>query len=270
MPQIQPVIPPRAKTDWPNPNIPPLLHQTFKSNELPERMHEAAMSWVEKNPGFTYHFHDDDAQISLIRDNFDPEVLAAYHKIKSGAFRADFWRYCQLWTTGGVYADIDTVCQVNLEQIIRPDDQFVVPLAGFSPTALFNAFICSAPKHPFLERAIHQATETIHRNPNFDGYGTVGPGGLGAAVNHLLGRDKSTPFPIGTHEFADSTFRVITRQNGQDNLPGHVRDGENIVFYIQYDGYLDDLAQIGVEHWLHGKRLGLRAKLRRLVRRIHK
>jgi hypothetical protein len=39
--------------------IPRIIHQTFRSADLPERIGQASQSWISRNPEYDYRFHDD-------------------------------------------------------------------------------------------------------------------------------------------------------------------------------------------------------------------
>ena len=177
--------------DGRTPAITLTIFQTFEHAEVPERMREAAESWSELNPAFTYRFFDAEDRRSFIEDNFDARTLEAYDRIEGGAFRADFWRYCVLIVHGGVYADVDSICAVDLLEVLQDSDVFVTSRAGNLTWGLYNGFICTVPRHPFMERAIARATDEILKvrpGDNFDGYTITGPGNLGMAVNLCLGR----------------------------------------------------------------------------------
>ncbi len=143
-----------------NRKIPRIIHQTFETSNIPENMYNAAMSWVKYNPDCEYRFYDNEDRINLIKENFNDKVLQAYYLIENGAFRADLWRYCALYIYGGIYADIDTECQMPILALIENNDEFIVP-HGESPHTIFNAFICSKPQHPFLKKAINRAVRII-------------------------------------------------------------------------------------------------------------
>ena len=250
------------------PAIPRIIHQTFKSGDLPPRMKEAADSWKRLNSGYDYQFHDDAAQEALIRDDFGEAAFRAYSRIEGGAFRADFWRYCVLWKTGGVYADIDTMARMPLDELIGAEDRFIAPNAGEVDWALFNAFICVEPGHPFLRQAIDRSIRVILEGGSFDGYMATGPGNLGAAVNLCLGRKENAAYSVGAQDLSGFRFRILEKRLAQGTEPRRVVDKGRTVFDAKYDGYLDDLKSAGVEHWQPGRSSFLRRAAQKLRRRF--
>ena len=48
----------------------------------------------------------------FIAKHFSEEVVYTFDKLKPGAYKADLWRYCVMYITGGIYLDIK-MCPVN-------------------------------------------------------------------------------------------------------------------------------------------------------------
>lgn len=249
-----------------------IIHQTFETTDIPAGMHKAAMSWVTNNPDFAYRFYDNADRRAAIAAHFEADVLAAYDKIEHGAFRADLWRYCQLYVDGGIYADIDSVCTSSMSDLIVPEETFIVPRAGNLHSALFNGFMCVEPKHPFMKAAIDRAVGLIHREDEpFDGYMVTGPGNLGRAVNTALGRPEESPHPYGNRDEAGFQFRVLYKRRTDEQPAPYVSDGDRILLFTDYDGYRDDLKSQGLEHWQDKQRgPGLLRRIKRLAKRILK
>jgi mannosyltransferase OCH1-like enzyme len=232
--------------------IPRIIWQTFESNAVPPKMYEAAMSWSEYNPEYEYKFSDKDDRVASIANNFAEEVLQAYHLLDNGAFKADLWRYCALYTYGGVYADIDMICKRSLSQLIDRDDRFIIP-ASFKQGAVFNAFICSAPKHPFLKKAIDRAVKLILAGKLTRLFAVTGPVGLGKSINIALDRDKKHIFEVGQHQENNFSFRILKKIPRKEAIPS-VMDGDEIVCLNKYDGYSDDLQTSSVTYWKKSQR----------------
>ena|SRR2546426_4807720 len=228
--------------------IPRTILQTFKTRRVPAGLFGATKSWLELNPEYEYRFYDDDGCRTLIKEHFGEQTLACYESLTNGAFRADLWRYCALYVHGGVYADADTHCTRPLRELIRKNDDFIVPRAN-NPRFLFNAFICSVPRHPFLKNVIDTAVERITGGDFANPFFIVGPGALGMAVNKTLGRDFSSTFRVGNHNIAGFSFRILRKIITPWLSGRRVLDGFRTIFMCHYKGYFDDLKQAGVSHW---------------------
>ena len=241
--------------------IPRAILQTFETRRVPAGLFRATKSWLELNPEYEYRFYDDDDRRTLIEEHFGEQALACYESLTNGAFRADFWRYCALYVHGGVYADADTLCTRPLRKLIRENDDFIVPRAN-NPRFLFNAFICSVPRHPFLKNVIDTAVERITAGDLVNPFFIVGPGALGMAVNKTLGRDVSSTFRVGNHNTAGFSFRILRKIITPWLSGRRVLDGFPTIFMCHYKGYFDDLKQAGLSHWSKDRPLAVRLWLR--------
>ncbi len=248
--------------------IPRILSQTFKSRKIPEGMWRASETWRALNPEYEYRFFGDEECRAMIQTHFGQEATRAFDSIREGAFRADFWRYCALYVEGGVYADVDTICKRPLDELIKPDDEFVVP-RGYPTHALNNAFLVAAPRHPFLEQAIERAIAGLDGSPECPVKSLVGTPALGDAVNIKLGRAPGSRYRFGVARGNGSKIRVLRQYFSLLPNRGRVLDGPHTVLLNHYHGYRDDLSSAGVAYWLPsaGKNRNL---LRAIVSRVPK
>jgi len=69
--------------------IPLIIHQTFKTNLVPKRMHEAADSWKRINPEYEYRFSDDGNFRAFIAKHFHNDLLEAYESIGHSSWESD-------------------------------------------------------------------------------------------------------------------------------------------------------------------------------------
>ncbi len=245
--EIPKLIKASKKSNNKDPKIPRIIYQTFKSNCVPKGMYDSAMSWVKFNPTYEYRFFDDNDCITLIKNNFDQKILDIYLSIKIGAFRADIWRYCALYLTGGVYADIDTVCTRELDTLIDDDIDFIAPFDIPVPYGIYNAFICTQARHPFLEQMIYHIKTKMQINKATNLFHITGPPGLGIAMNQVLGRNKYYLFDAGKYKTKHHVFKILGRRGGVNN------NGE-IVLNTMYQCYKKDLKKMDVLHWAQNKK----------------
>ena len=103
--------------------IPLIIYQTGRELDHDQLALNDAMR--KQTPNLTIAYHDDrqsrDALASLC-----PHALAAYDCIMPPSYKADLWRYCMLWATGGFYLDdMDELLQ-PLTSIARPCDAHVL------------------------------------------------------------------------------------------------------------------------------------------------
>ena len=89
-----------------SPMIPRIIHQTYKTRDLPERWKDTPETWKRHHPEWTYMFWSDHDNRELIK-RVDPEFLPSYDAYKYPIQRADAVRYYILKHYGGIYVDLD-------------------------------------------------------------------------------------------------------------------------------------------------------------------
>ncbi|MDR3450317.1 MAG: glycosyltransferase [Alphaproteobacteria bacterium] len=167
----------------PGTQIPKIIHQTFKTSDLPPIFRDNIARLKETNPGWEHRFYDDAAVHHFIRENYGADILAAFERInpKYGAARADFFRYLLLYKEGGVYLDIKSTFTRPIDEILEPDDCYLLagwrnrpgePDEGYGmwkdlhmmPAGEFQQWhVIAAPGHPFLRAVIERVLSNIDR-----------------------------------------------------------------------------------------------------------
>jgi mannosyltransferase OCH1-like enzyme len=172
--------------------IPKRIIQTWKTHNI-GKLEQLSQTWKHFNPSYTYTLFDDVECTNMIREHFDTRVLEAYKNIKPGAFRADLWRYCELYINGGVYSDIDTVCIGSIDDVILSDATFITPI-DIRDKELFNAFIAVIKKHPIMLMCIEEVVSNVENNKEQKGFYFSGPGLLADCVRSFLSMKKNESF----------------------------------------------------------------------------
>jgi mannosyltransferase OCH1-like enzyme len=100
----------------PQPNIPRLIHQTYKTSNLPQAWKETPKSWIENHPSWRYMFWDDADCRRLVATEF-PDFLSIFDSYQYPIQRADATRYIMLYVYGGVYIDMDILCKKPIDDL---------------------------------------------------------------------------------------------------------------------------------------------------------
>lgn len=135
--------------------IPKIIHQSWKNNQLTPSIREMADTWLEQHPGWTYRFWTDEDNYDFVATYY-LDFLLQYERYPTNIQRADAVRYLILLKYGGVYADLDMICLKNIESLLENK----TCLFGLEPTAqcarfnkdkiICNAFMATAPEHRFF------------------------------------------------------------------------------------------------------------------------
>lgn len=98
--------------------FPRIIHQTYKTRQLPAIWKDTPKTWIDNHVGYTYMFWTDDDNRNLIKNDF-PWFLNKYDSYEHGIQRADAVRYFILFKYGGVYADLDIQCVRSIDPILQ-------------------------------------------------------------------------------------------------------------------------------------------------------
>lgn len=141
--------------------IPRIIHQTWKTNEIPERWRSWQQSWRDRHPDYAYRYWTDADNREFMALHY-PDYLDVYDGHKLGVHRADMVRYFILRHFGGIYADMDFEALKPLDPLLEgkslvfglePDSHAVrAPVIQRGLTRIVcNALIASQPRHPFWD-----------------------------------------------------------------------------------------------------------------------
>ncbi len=138
--------------------IPRIIHQTWKTDIIPQEFRAWCNSWEEINPGWQRQLWSDRRLLEFVAEQY-PDFLELYCSLPSGVMRADAGRYMLLHHFGGLYADIDTECLSTLDTLaaerrvvlsLEPSTHWH-PIASQRgmPYLVFNGIMASPACHPF-------------------------------------------------------------------------------------------------------------------------
>ena len=135
--------------------IPKIIWQTYKDpfNDLPQYAKNAAQTWKDLNPEYKYIYMDDKEIESFIINEFDQEWLEIFNNYPLGVMRGDLFRYMITYIYGGVYADLDTICNVPISTWINTNTDMVICIDDDNINYAQLAFACT-PKHPVLKTVL--------------------------------------------------------------------------------------------------------------------
>ncbi|KFY58457.1 hypothetical protein V496_06139 [Pseudogymnoascus sp. VKM F-4515 (FW-2607)] len=125
--------------------IPRIIHQTYKTTNIPSHWAGAQKSCKSHNPSYQYYFWTDSSARDLIRTEFG-WFLPTYDGYPYAIQRADALRYFVLWRYGGIYIDLDIACRRSLDPLLA----FPAWFPSTWPLGVSNDLIASTPGHPVI------------------------------------------------------------------------------------------------------------------------
>ncbi|MEN6541943.1 glycosyltransferase [Parvibaculum sp.] len=160
--------------------IPRIIHQTWKTDLVPQEFRTWCDSWTAFNPGWDRQMWSDRRLLEFVAGHY-PEFLDLYCSLPSGVMRADAGRYMLLHHFGGLYADIDTECLGSLDAIAE-EGRIVLSLEPSThwhpiaaqrglPHLIFNGIMASPAGHPFWLHVLELMRKNRHARNVIDATG---------------------------------------------------------------------------------------------------
>jgi inositol phosphorylceramide mannosyltransferase catalytic subunit len=132
--------------------IPPVLHQTWKSQRIPGWATKWHASWYKYNPQLQLVLWSDKMNRELVK-TYAPWFLKTYDAFPVHIQRVDAVRYLILYLYGGIYVDLDFECYKSIERFRQYD--LVFSYSGNAPF-ITNSIMMSRPGHPFWLKVLRQ------------------------------------------------------------------------------------------------------------------
>ncbi len=192
-----------------NPIIPLHIYQTWHTKDiLPPKMAETILLIKILNPRFHYHLFDDNDCREFIQNNFDTSVLRAFDSLIPGAYKADLWRYCILYKTGGIYLDIKYRPLNNFRFITMTEkEHWVLDADNFG---IYNALMVCKPGNEILLKAINKIVENVQNK--YYGHSALEPTGPLMLSSFFSSNDKQN-FDMQHSEVFDNNCKLIHYDN---------------------------------------------------------
>ena len=133
--------------------------------------------WKKRNPSYNIELSLDAECILFLERYINRFVASLFNYIPRGMYKADLWRLCKLYINGGVYADVDLVPHLKIDNLNK-DITFYSCLTPRTKS-IFQAFIInfSKPRNNLiliflLSFLINKPFEKIN-GPTFDMYDCI-------------------------------------------------------------------------------------------------
>lgn len=137
--------------------IPKIIHQTYKTEAIPEKWQKTHQSVLDLHPNYQYILWTDAMARDFIEAHYS-WFLPTFDAYPYNIMRADVIRYFVLSYYGGVYIDLDNGCTHNMDPLLA------VPawLRKTDPTGVSNDLMGSVPKHPYFTKVINNLERYNH------------------------------------------------------------------------------------------------------------
>ena len=229
--------------------VPLAIYQSWTTNMVPPKMKECMHKLIKMNPEFQHYLYSHERCLQFIKENFDKSVADAYISLKPGAYKSDLWRYCIMYTLGGVYLDAKFYTTVPLISLIKEHNEiFIVDIVANHTsnsdlrckrnTALYNGFLVSRPRNPVfkwcIENIVHNCKLKVYKNSMLS---ITGPCLLGEMVKKHKSQAYIDKLPF---EFMGTEEKGVTM--------GMI-EYKNKKIIGQYPEYRDEMGESKIKHY---------------------
>ncbi len=223
-------------------HIPHIVHQTWKSAELPERIAPLVETWRSLNPGWEWRLWTD-ADNEALAASVEPRLRECLEACPYVIQKIDIFRWIYLREHGGVYVDADTECIAPLDAVVAGKSLVL----GEEPVEharqvgherlVTNCFFAAAPGHPFVRAVLDALTPQSLADAvtHVDVLRTTGPAFVTCVLDASDAPDASI---LPSHALSPGTYesplmRTLAATVGEDT-PERRRCRNDGTFAIHY------------------------------------
>jgi len=176
--------------------IPKIIHQTWKTNEIPNIWLYGVNKCKQLHKEYKYILWTDELMNDFIKKEY-PAYYDMYISYKYMIQRCDAFRYFVLYKYGGIYLDLDIICKHKLDELFNYEI-----VLGKSPNMniITNSFIMSSKKNDLMLYCIKNLNKN---NNNYKYLGkhlhvmySTGPMFLNKCVNEYIKKINHTHIHI--------------------------------------------------------------------------
>ena len=150
--------------------IPRIIHQQWKSYDIPSASKQLVESIVSRHPQWEYWFWTN-KDIDCYMKTRHPQLWPLFSSYASNIHRADVFRYVQMLDFGGFSIDLDVECYKPLDvwRYIAPsimthttyENIFIQTYTQHAN--VYSGILASRPNHPFYKRALNAKTLKLYK-----------------------------------------------------------------------------------------------------------
>ncbi|KAK6506980.1 hypothetical protein TWF481_005437 [Arthrobotrys musiformis] len=125
--------------------VPKIIHQTYKTAEIPDRWKAPQKLCLDLHPDYEYKLWTDESAREFIAKEY-PWFLDTFDGYDHPIMRADVIRYFALRKFGGIYIDLDVGCRRKLDPLLA----YPAVARKTDPTGISNDVMAAIPEHKFF------------------------------------------------------------------------------------------------------------------------
>jgi mannosyltransferase OCH1-like enzyme len=131
--------------------IPKIIHQTWKTLDVPDGWKEAVESCKKKHKDYKHIIWSHEMMENFVKKEY-PDFYNVYMAYPYDIQRCDAFRYLVLYKYGGIYLDMDIICKKKLDSLLNYE--LVIVKSSNISSFYTNSFFMTIPNHPFIKFCI--------------------------------------------------------------------------------------------------------------------
>jgi len=140
-------------------NFPKNIFQTWKTKDVPDNWKEGQQSVINMNPNWNYILLTDEDNDRIVKENF-PDFYQTFISFPYPIQRADAVRYCVLYLYGGIYVDLDYICNKSFDDLSLQKEIGLITSNNFNKK-FTNSFLVSQKGSEFWLKCIEQMKKPL-------------------------------------------------------------------------------------------------------------
>lgn len=150
--------------------IPKLIWQTYEVpfKELLPETKQCIQTWIDQNPTWKHMYMDAEERKNFVLHEFGEEWYELFSSCNLGIVQANIWRCMVVYTYGGVYCDLDTICNDSIESWIKEDFELILSEDDDANSSDPAIYIFAASPHNKTLFSILEKIKTNLKNNNIE------------------------------------------------------------------------------------------------------
>lgn len=224
--------------------IPKILWMTHedKYENLPSYIQDVVKTWSKKNPDYKIKYINSQEREEFILTYFGPEWLNRYNKSVSGSMKADIWKYLVIYQYGGVYTDIDYICNKPISYWCKDNMNMIIGADEFKNEIACHTYAASM-RHPAIKSVldvVYNNLKEIDFSIKFIPYVLTGPTAFTQGIKNFLNIENELDLFNNVEEINNSKLAIQNKVYCYGNKYAAMLDTE-VVTHVNgrvnwYDG----------------------------------
>lgn len=233
--------------------IPKIVHFSWMNDSILTSDHifprNTIQKMIELSPGWKFDLSTNEDIEKFLSDRLDKsdlDLIKDCHIVE----KSDMWRLMKLYEVGGIYTDIDRLCNTSLDDIVSDETMCVLPTCEDNDFS--QDFMCSSPNNPiFLEtfKLIMERRKAGHSSTYFLGPQTYMHGVTKALFGKIIDVNAGTEmFKEIRNELERHSFLMTYREEP----PYHTilyRPENKLIDFNHEEMKRDFYKSSGIRHW---------------------